>query len=179
MIKIDKSNRLYVILSFLFIGSLLRFIPHEPNFVPFGAMALFSGAYISNKRTAFLAPLLAIFFSDLLLQIFFGYGFHKGMPFVYGSYILIVMIGFLLKNRAIRTNILVASLGSSVLFFIITNFGTWLQGFYGYTLEGLSICYVAAIPFFRGTIMSDLVYNLIFFGGFALAGLKFPSLVKE
>ncbi|HNT80843.1 MAG TPA: hypothetical protein PKH65_09200 [Bacteroidia bacterium] len=179
MITINKTNRLYFILSVLFLGSLLRFIPHEPNFVPFGAMALFGGAYLSNKKLAFIAPLLAIFFSDILLQIFFGYGFHAGMPFVYGSYAIIVLIGIALRNRVITKNVFIASISASVLFFVVTNFGTWLQGFYGYTLEGLSACYIAAIPFFRGTLTGDLVYNLIFFGGFAIAQAKLPSLVKE
>jgi hypothetical protein len=63
---------------------------------------------------------------------------------------------------------MVASLLGSILFFFITNFGVWAGGFYGYTAGGLSKCYVMAIPFFKGTIMGDLFYNLVFFGGYAL-----------
>jgi hypothetical protein len=70
-----------------------------------------------------------------------------------------------------------AAVASSVLFFLITNFGTWtLSGMYPMTASGLAACYVAAIPFFQNTIAGDLFYSGLLFGGFALLERAVPAL---
>lgn len=173
----DSRNKL--IIAFIVLGALSRLIPHPLNFTPVAAMALFGGTYLLNRRHAFLVPISVMFLSDTLLELVNGSGYHPEMIWVYGSVMLITCIGFLLRNREQRQNIMVASLTGSILFFFITNFGTWTTGLYGYTLEGLRNCYVAAIPFFRGTIMGDLFYNTLFFGGFALLRWAKPSLIKQ
>ncbi len=59
---------------------------------------------------------------------------------------------------------------SSVLFFVITNFGVWCRfGTYDRSLAGLMHCYVAAIPFFRYTVAGDLFFSVMLFGSYALA----------
>jgi hypothetical protein len=68
-------------------------------------------------------------------------------------------------------------LASSVLFFVLTNFGVWaFDALYPKTLEGLMACYVAAIPFFRNTLLGDLSYTVVLFGGFALLERRIPVL---
>jgi hypothetical protein len=128
---------------------------------------------------AFLLPLSILFVSDVLLEIVHGNGFYADMPFVYASFALVVALGFLLRGREQRQTIMVASLVSSLLFFFITNLGFWLtHDMYPKTGSGLVSCYVSAIPFFRGTVMGDLFYNLILFGAFAIAKWRFPVLTK-
>ena len=177
----DKTftPKLKFIIGLMAIGVIMRILPHYPNFVPIGAMALFGGTYLTNKKWAFAIPLLAMLVSDILLELFLGIGFHGNMIAVYISYILIVCLGFLLRGREQRQTIMVASLFGSMLFFIITNFSVWLSGAYGYGIEGLTACYVAAIPFFKGTVLGDLFYNLLFFGGYALAKWRFPVLARD
>ncbi|MFM8950576.1 MAG: DUF6580 family putative transport protein, partial [Bacteroidota bacterium] len=99
--------------------------------------------------------------------------------FVYGSFALVVTIGYLLRGREQRQTIMVASLVSSILFFFVTNFGTWLMyDLYPKSGAGLVSCYIAGIPFFKGTVMGDLFYCLILFGSYALAKWRFPVLAK-
>ncbi len=175
--NIELNARLKVILILIGLAVASRFLPHEYNFTPVGAIALFAGAYISNKKFAFLLPLIILFISDVLLEIFHGTGFYRDMIFVYGSFALVVSLGFLLRGREQRQTIMVASLVSSLVFFMITNFGTWLMyDLYPKTLSGLGTAYLAGIPFLKGTLLGDLFYNLLLFGSFALIRWRYPSL---
>ena len=98
-------------------------------------------------------------------------GFHGMMFWVYGSLILISMIGILLKNRTTLKNCAVATLGGSLLFFLVTNFGVWIiSGFYEKSIAGLFTCYTMALPFFYNTLTGSVVYSAILFGGYE--GLK-------
>ena len=142
-----------------------------PYFTPIGAMALFSGAYLANRKLAFAAPIAAMLLSDAVL------GFHSGMPFVYGSVALIVIIGWLGLARVSSLRLVAAALISSLLFFVVTNFGTWaVSGMYPLTPSGLAACYIAAIPFFQNTVVGDLFYTGLLFGGFALLERAIPAL---
>jgi hypothetical protein len=142
-------------------------MPHPDNFTPIAAMALFGGTYLQNKKFAFIIPMLSLFVSDVMLELTGKVGFHDQMIWVYGTMLLITFIGFYLRGRENKQHIVVASLVGSVIFFVLTNFGTWATGYYGYSFEGFTNCYVAAIPFFRGTLLGDLSFNAIFFGSFA------------
>jgi hypothetical protein len=166
-----------LIITLIVAAALMRLFPHQPNFTPIGAMALFSGTLISNKRWAMMLPLIALLLSDIALEIINGSGFHATMPFVYGSLMLISMLGFLIRKRVQRQTIMVGSLVGSLIFFFVTNFGTWVtEGIYEHSFNGIMNCYIMAIPFFKGTVMGDLFYNLILFGGFSLVRWKFPKL---
>jgi len=150
-----------------------RFVPHPPNLTPVTAMAIFGGAYFSDKRLAFAVPLLAMFLSDLVL------GFHSTLPVVYGCLAFSVCLGIWIRRRKTFLSIMGAAFAGSAIFFILTNFAVWaLQSLYPKTAAGLMACYLAAMPFFRNTLLSDLGYTLAMFGGFWLAERTFP-LLKE
>lgn len=143
-------------------AAFLRLLPHPPNFAPIAAMALFGGAHLP-KRLALILPILAMVISDFFL------GMHNTLGFVYLSFLLTVLIGFWLKSHRDFKNVVWASLSSSVLFFTITNAGVWLvSGMYSKDLSGLMSSYVMALPFFRNTIMGDIFYTGVFFGGYEL-----------
>lgn len=157
-----KSQSIITPLAVIFFAVILRLIPHPANMAPIAAMALFGGVYL-NRRYALIVPLLAMLLSDFFL------GFHNTMFFVYGSFLITGMIGLWLRKHNNVVNIIGASLISSLIFFIITNFGVWLIGtMYPKTVTGLLDCYVMAIPFFRNTILGDLLYVGLFFGGYEL-----------
>ncbi|RPI05944.1 MAG: hypothetical protein EHM64_04700 [Ignavibacteriae bacterium] len=153
----------------IFIGSILilaaalsRLLPHPDNFTPIAAIALAGGVYI-DKRFSLVITMAALLISDLFI------GLHNTMIFVYGSFILIGFLGIWLKSHKKPVPILGATLFSSVLFFVITNFGVWLTGggwFYPKTVQGLIECYTLALPFFRNTIVGDLAYTAVLFGLF-------------
>lgn len=149
-----------------------RLLPHPPNFIPIGAMALFTGAHMGLRPAAFAVPLLAMLVSDLLI------GLHMLMPVVYGSFALITVLGWaVLRTRRSPWRLGGAALLASTLFYLITNFGVWALGsWYPKTLEGLLACYVAAIPFFGNTIAGDLFFVALLFGGWAWLERRVPAL---
>ncbi len=169
-------TQLITISAIIFALALFRLLPHWPNVSPVAAMALFGGAYFADKRLAFIVPFVALFLSDLVL------GLHNSMIFVYAGFALTVAIGFMLKNKITLTNTSFAVVASSVLFFILTNFGAWLtSALYAKTAEGLMQAFVAGIPFFQNSLMGNLVYAAVIFGGYQLlknniSALKEPVL---
>ncbi|NOQ88173.1 MAG: hypothetical protein GQ550_04550 [Gammaproteobacteria bacterium] len=169
-------TKLITISAIIFALAIFRLLPHLPNVSPVAAMALFGGAYYADKRMAFIVPFVALFISDLLL------GLHNSMIFVYAGFALTVAIGFLLQNRVTITNAAFAVVASSVLFFLLTNFGAWMtSGLYAKSAEGLMQAYVAGIPFFQNSLLGNLVYAAVIFGGYRLlqnnvAALKEPVL---
>lgn len=165
--------RFIFITSAIFVAALLRLLPHWPNFTPVAAMALFGGAYLNRKWMAFVIPVSAMLIADLII------GFHSYMLAVYLSFALIVIIGVRLKKRIRTSNVLLASVCSSILFFIITNLAVWYGSpFYSQDIQGLTRCFALAIPFFNNGILGDLFYSGVLFGGFYLAQLRFPVLAK-
>jgi hypothetical protein len=166
-----NSSRLIALFSAILVAASLRLVPHPPNFSPIDAMALFSGAYLGRRVIAFAAPLGALLLSDLVL------GFYHGQATVYFSVALIIMIGMVALTRRSPLRVGAAAIASSILFFVITNFGMWMfSGFYPRTFTGLEACYIAAIPFFQNTVAGDLFYAALLFGGFRLAEHLAPTL---
>ena len=164
------NSRIFALLSAILLAAVLRLVPHPPNFTPIGAMALFSGAYLGRRGLAFAAPLGAMALSDAVL------GFYSGFWITYVAVALIVVVGWLALSRVSVLRVGGAAIASSVLFFLVSNFGTWASsGMYPHTFAGLSACYVAAIPFFQNTIAGDLFYATLLFGGFRIAELLLPS----
>lgn len=156
-------NLKVVAVTIVILGVFSRLLPHPPNFSPITALALFGGAYLP-KKFAFL-PLLALFISDFFIG-FYG----TDMLYVYGSFTLVGLIGLWLKNNKKPTLVLGSTLFSSVLFFLITNFGVWAppNNWYPHTFAGLMQSYTLAIPFFRNTLLGDLVWTISLFGGYEL-----------
>lgn len=128
-----------------------RVVPHPPNFTPIIALSFYIPAIFGIK---FLISYVLIY---VLIDIFFG--FHDASLFVWGSIFLISLISQYLANSFITR--IIGILTGSVIFFTITNFGVWTSGYYGYSLNGLISCYIAAIPFFNNTLISTVIYALI------------------
>ena len=165
------NARILTLLSAIAAAAALRLVPHPPNFTPIGAMALFSGAYFGRRSLAFVAPFAAMLLADAVL------GFYPEAIFVYLSVAAIVLMGGLLAKRRTVLKIGAAAIASSILFFLVTNFGVWaVMNYYPKTIAGLAACYVAALPFFQNTLAGDLFYAGLLFGGFALLERAVPSL---
>ncbi len=162
-----------ILTGMIFIAAFVRLIPHPPNFVPIAAIALFGGAYFTKRWVAFLIPLAAMLITDLIL------GFHSTMWAVYLSFVIIVGIGMLMIKQKKVSNIFLASVSASVLFFVVTNFAVWVSGiYYPKDLSGLAASYTAAIPFFHYTLLGDLFFVTLMFGSFELVKTKYPQLAE-
>jgi hypothetical protein len=164
-------SRFAVLVSMIAVAALARLIPHPPNFTPVGAMALFGGACLANRRLALLVPLAALFLSDLFL------GLHVLIPVVYGSFAVNVLLGRWLRSRRTALSIATLTVIGSIQFFLVTNFACWVL-WYPHTAEGFVTCYVSAIPFFQNTLLGDAVFATALFGGLTLAERGFPA-VRE
>ena len=141
--KSEVNPRLLTLTGMVLAAALVRLLPHPPNFAPIAAMALFGGAYYSNKKLAFIIPLAALFLSDMII------GFHYLVPAVYTSFALIVLIGMSVKTIKFK-NLFLASVSASVMFFVLTNLAEWTFGvMYPKTMIGLTACFTAAIPFLK------------------------------
>lgn len=164
-----KLFNLSPIVGVILIGVLSRFIPHPPNFTPVGGLAIFSGALLPGPLGLVL-PLIIMFLSDVVL------GLHASIPFVYGSFLIITLLGRTMKNRWGFVQLTGLSITSSIIFFLVTNFGSWLTwDFYPKTLSGLMNSYLMAVPFFKNTLIGDLVYSYFFFYGY----LVFSRILKK
>lgn len=166
-----------IFLSIIIFSTILRILlPFQwsfpVNFSPLDAIALLSGAYCSKRVSGFFICLISVWVGDIFInRIYFSHWslFYPGFYWQYSGYLLISLIGSLLRHRLSLINLIFASLTSSILFFMISNFGVWFSGFlYPLTLNGLTDCYIAAIPFFKNTILSDLFFCIIFFTVFSL-----------
>jgi len=146
-------------LSFLLLiaAILSRFLPHPPNFTALGATALYSGKYIKGPW-AYATPLVAMFISDIFL------GFHATMPFVYGSFIVSIILGRTLTKKNNWLSAGKMTILGSIVFYAVTNFGVWLTTpFYAHNIAGLAQCYLLALPFFGWTILGDISFVALFF----------------
>ncbi len=173
--KSFTDPRFWLIAGLIFSAALFRLFDHPINFTPVGAMALFAGATLKDRRWAIGLPLLAMLLSDTLL------GFHATMPFVYVALALSVLIGGRLStHRRQPLYVGAGSLAASAVFFVVTNLGVWLAGdWYPRTLAGLQQCFVMAVPFFHHTVAGDLLFSTVLFGGFALVESLVPALRTE
>ena len=151
-----KSNNLgtnFILFLSMFVFILVfRYIPHPPNFTPVLALTLYTSIYFGLRSSPFV--ILAFAFSDYFL------GFHQLLIFTWGSLAIISVIGMFGKSFLSRLALLFLS---SIIFFICSNFGVWVfSEFYTKDLGGLLQCYVLAIPFFTNTIISTIVFGMLF-----------------
>lgn len=175
------SPRATILAGLVLLGALSRLLPHPPNATPVLAIALFGGAYFSNVRWAFGLPLLAMLASDLVLSLTQGHALLT--PIKATVYLCIggmAGLGIWALTRISVLRVVATGLAGALLFFVVTNFAVWAGGtLYPYTVSGLLECYVAALPFFRNTLLSTWGYAALFFGLFEGIKVQFPSLAAN
>lgn len=162
-------------LVLILLGTLCRVVPHPPNAVALGALALFAGAKLP-RRWAWLVPIASMLLADLWLDWGKESAITVSRATIYGTYAAIALLLGPLAKRP-RGPVAVPALGllslsASSLFFLTTNFAEWIAGplrLYPITPSGLAACYAAAIPFFDNTIAADLAGVVVLFGLDALA----------
>ena len=145
----EISNQEKLLAVFVILATFLRLIPHPLNFTPITSLALFSGVMFNRKWLGLIIPLIAMFLSDTIL------GFSMISFWVYASFGLITLFGWFIKKMNIHSILL-----SSIIFFIVSNFGVWVLG-YPHTIEGILLCYTMAIPFFGYSIIGDLFWGFV------------------
>lgn len=169
-VRINKT--VAIALTLIVIGVTLRLLPHAANFAPIGAIALFAGAVLP-WRIALLLPLGAMIISDMVI------GLHPTVAFTWGGFLLITIFGMWFRNMRNLVRIPIGAAGSALIFFIVSNFGVWLEGkLYVPTLQGLFESYLMALPFLKTSFLADLFYAAVLFGLFALVTVITKSKFK-
>lgn len=180
-----SKKSIYILGGFILFAVLSRLLPHAYNFTPIGAIALFGAAYFSDKKWALIVPLAALWLSDLYLNNIVYTAYFDGLTwltggflYLYGSVVMIVLLGYVLLKKVTFGRVLGGALGASVIFYVISNFGVWVTSpMYPPTLEGLITCYIAAIPFFHYTIAGNVIYSALLFGGYEWLKFRYPSVL--
>jgi hypothetical protein len=156
-----SSTELALAVSLVGLDVLARLAPHAPNFTPLAASALFAGAVLRSRALALAVPLAAMLVSDLVLG---GYDWRV-MGVVYAALALPALLGRWGRGRSAIV-LAPLALSSSLIFFATTNFAVWtFSGIYTHDLSGLIHCYVAALPFLQNTVMGDVFWTTLLFGG--------------
>ena len=154
------------------------------NFSPLHAIALFTAATMTDWRKAIFIPIAMRVGTDLGIFLVTGdrsLALYDYQAIVYGGMLLFVVLGVLLRRehsplslrgasgggeRSLRIG--GAALSGEVLFFLISNFGSWLMyDTYPHTASGLMACYIACIPSFGRSLIGTIVYSGALFGGSA------------
>jgi hypothetical protein len=156
-----------------------RFMPHPENVAPIGAFALMGGLFL-NQRFALAVPVLALILSDLVLNAQMGYSmFHAPRLLDYAAFLIIGMVGMAIRHRGWKMQF-GSAFAVPFFFYAVSNFGVWLTGLslsgqpYAKTLAGLIECYVAGLPFLRGSMLGDWGFMALFAAvmAFASAGSR-------
>lgn len=184
--KKDSIREILIVAMLIFLSALCRIFTNEIglwNFNAIGAAALFGGIVLKDKRLAYVIPLLSLFLSDVFLQCFTSIhaldrDYLGQLLFVYGAFLLITWIGTLIKKVNVPT-LLLSSIGTGVVFFLISNLGTFITtDLYPKTGAGLLACYAAGIPFYQSDnmfssfalngLMGNVFFTAVLFGAWAL-----------
>ena len=181
---INSKNNFYFILGLILIAAFARIIPHYPNFTPICAIALFGAKYFNNRYLAFLVPLITLWFSDLIInnllfsQYYDGFTFfYSGFYWQYGSFLLITLLGRKTLKSFTFLKLIGISISSSFIFFIISNFGVWISSsFYSKDFTGLMVCYIAAVPFYFGSLLGSVFYSIFLFGSYNIITKNFSKI---
>ena len=180
-----KSNT-FLAIVLIIIGSCARLIPHLPNFTPTETIAIFGAAYLGRTWLPYFIPVVTMYFADFIINNTVARSFfpnHDGlvlwsnyMLFNIIAIMLIVLIAQKVLNKINFKNVMIAAIVSSVVFYLITNFGSWvsLTSIYSKDFTGLMSSYVAGLPFLRTTLISNLLFSGVIFGSmhFLISMLK-------
>jgi len=168
------------VLLFLIFGAAARLIPHMPNFVPVEGLTLFGAAYLKRKELAAILPVLLLYLTDLVINntvmrpFFTGregfIWFSNYMIYSWIAMLVIAATGVYILKKVTPGRLVTATLASSLVFFLVSNFGVWVHStsFYTKDFNGLLTCYVAALPFLRTSMISTFLFTAILFGSYSL-----------
>jgi len=146
-------NYLKLSIGILVALSASRFIPHPPNFTSLIAISFYVPAFFGVRYIP--VVLISFIITDMLI------GFHQNLLFTWGSVFLIGYLSSLFLFKGNFFSRILGSLSGAFLFFLLTNFGVWLTGSYGYRIEDLITCYFLALPFFGNTIAATLLFSIL------------------
>lgn len=164
--RLSNDEKLALVLIVL--GAMSRLLHLPPNIAAVTGVTLLAGYALRSVWLALLVPIAAMSLADLLL------GWYPGVVATYAGMAAGVFIARALLPRLTVPRLVATTFLASLAFFVLSNFGTWAEGWYGYTWEGLVACYIAAIPFWQNSLIADFTSTALAFGLF-LVGQRIIS----
>lgn len=164
-IEFMSKTRVAVLIALIFGTILSRLIPHPANWTAVGALALWSSVLFRDRFVSAVVPLLVVFTSDLVIgfQETFLRPWSGAMIWVYAAFVLVALLGPVLRPQKNVGRAVFGSVTASLIFFFVSNFGVWFSsGIYAPTSEGLAKCFTLALPFLSNQLAGDLVYTGVF-----------------
>ena len=139
-----------------------RLLPHAPGFMPIAASALFAGRMLRVPLMAVAVPITAMVLSGLAMDP----EDWRVLAAIYAGLALPAVAGVMTRHWRGALPVVGTMVGCSLAFFVISNFAVWaFSGMYPLTWQGLTTCYAAAIPFLDKTVLGDLFWTTVLFGG--------------
>ena len=161
-----KRNWILAGLGLVTLAVIGRLIPHAANLTPLYAVTLFACA-VFPKRWAVAIPVVAMVASDLVI------GFHSNIAFTWSGMFVFALLGFAMRERKTTGRIVIGALAGSAIFFVWTNLGVWLvSGIYPQTSAGLAQCYMAALPFFRNSLLGNMAFSGALFAAYEFVRIR-------
>ena len=161
----NLGGELFLVALLVGVDVVARLMPHAPNFTPIAASALFAGTVLRMRGLTFVVPLAAMLISDAIL----GFDSSRMTFVIYALFMLPGLIAYLPRRLRAPGMFAPAIVAYSLIFFMVTNFAVWaLSGMYPHTLAGLAASYAAGLPYLPQTVIGDLFWAAVFFGGAAL-----------
>ncbi|HEY4323391.1 MAG TPA: DUF6580 family putative transport protein [Mucilaginibacter sp.] len=185
--SLQKINtRTLVLILMIVAAAAMRFVSYKfpyvlSNFTPVGAIALFGGAYFTDKWKAYVVVLITLFASDILIDYLYTSKWvlwYSGAIWVYLAFAIMVLIGSFIKKANVA-NVGIASLASVMVHWLLTDIPSVGSTLYPHTLAGYGQSLIAAIPFERNMVLGDMLFCAILFGGFELAKNKYTILRSQ
>jgi hypothetical protein len=177
MNRLSTSLRsdLVIVTGLVALGVAARLLPHEPNFTPIAASTLFAATVLRTRILAFAVPMLAMLVSDAVI----GFDSSALTLTIYAMFLLPGLVAFMPDRVRAPGMFVPAIIAYSLLFFVVTNLAVWASsGMYPLTTAGLAACYAAALPFLPQSVIGDLFWAAVLFGGAALVQLA-PRLARR
>lgn len=181
----NNTKGILLVLAMILIAAFSRLIPHPSNFTAIGAMALFGSAFYGKKYLAILAPLAAMWLSDLAINNILYAEYNEGFVWFQSFQIytlipilLITILGLgLFKNLSVK-KIAIGSVSAPIIFFLVSNFGTWMSPYslFPKTFAGLIETYVAGVPFLANDFVGTFLFSTVMFGSYYFITKTFPTL---
>ena len=161
-----NRNWILIALALVAVAVVGRLLPHAANITPLYAVALFACATLP-RRWALAVPVAAMVGSDLII------GMHGSVMFTWTGMLAFAALGYGMRGRASTGRILMSAVAGSVVFFVWTNLGVWMTSYmYPRTADGLVTCYVAALPFFRNSLLGTVAFAGAIFAAYEWLRLR-------
>jgi hypothetical protein len=154
------SNDEKLALGLIVLGAASRLLHLPPNIAAVTGVTLLAGFALRSVWLALLVPIAAMALADLVL------GWYNEVVFTYIGMAAGVVLARALLHHLTPLRLIGTTFLASLVFFVLSNLGVFVSGYYGYTWDGLVACYIAAIPFWQNSLIADFTSTALAFGLF-------------